>query len=95
MEPELLRIKGEFLLDRDDSQPQMAENVFTEALELARAQGAKSWELRTATSLAKVWRSQDREPEARELIVPIYEWFTEGFNTVDLKAAKVLVEQLS
>ncbi len=95
MEPELLRIKGGFLLERDNPQPQTAEDAFTESLELARTHGAKSWELRAATSLARLWQSQDREPEAQELINPIYEWFTEGFDTPDLKAAKALVEQLS
>jgi tetratricopeptide (TPR) repeat protein len=94
MEPELLRIKGNFLLGPDNPQPEMAETAFTQALELAREHQAKSWELRAATSLGKLWRSQDSESKARELITPVYEWFREGFNTPDLHEAKSLLEQL-
>jgi predicted ATPase len=95
MEPELLRIKGDFLLDRDDKLPDMAETAFMKALELAREHEAKSWELRAATSLAGLWRSRDRESEARKLITPIYEWYTEGFATHDLREAKSLLEHIS
>ena len=95
MEPELLRIKGDFLLDCDDKLPDMAETAFMKALELAREHEAKSWELRAATSLAGLWRSRDRESEARKLITPVYEWFTEGFATHDLREAKSLLEHIS
>jgi hypothetical protein len=95
MEPEVLRIKGEFLLDQDNPQPATAISTFTEALDVARAHQAKSWELRTATSLAKMWRSQSKESEAKELLAPIYDWFTEGFDTADLKNAKTLLVELA
>jgi class 3 adenylate cyclase/tetratricopeptide (TPR) repeat protein len=95
MEPELLRIKGEYLLSKDKPQPDNAENAFVKALEVAREHGAKSWELRTAISLAGFWQSRDKESEARDLITPIYEWFREGFDTSDLRAAKSLLEHLS
>jgi tetratricopeptide (TPR) repeat protein len=95
MEPELLRIKGGFLLSKDKQQPDNAENAFTKAFEMAREYGAKSWELRAAISLAEFWRSRDRESEARNLITPVYEWFSEGFDTPDLRAAKSILEDLS
>ena len=94
MEPELLRIKGDFLLDPDNPQPEIAESAFTQALDLAREHEAKSWELRAATSLGKLWQSQSSESTARELITPVYEWFREGFNTPDLREAKSMLEQL-
>jgi tetratricopeptide (TPR) repeat protein len=95
MEPELFRIKGNFLLDRDDPQPQMAERAFIQSLDLAREHAAKSWELRAATSLALLWRSQQRESAALDLVTPVYEWFTEGFGTQDLRETKSLLESLS
>ncbi len=95
MEPELLRIKGEYLLSKEKPQPDNAESAFIKALEVAREHEAKSWELRTAISLAEFWRSQERESEARDLITPIYEWFSEGFGTPDLRAANSLLESLS
>ena len=69
--------------------------AFTEALRIAREQDARSWELRAATSLAALWVSRDRSRDARELIVPVYEWFSEGLDTTDLIAARALVEDLS
>ena len=63
-------------------------------LDIARQQQAKSWELRAATSLARLWRSQDRPAEARNLLTPVYEWFTEGFDTRDLREAKALLDVL-
>jgi predicted ATPase len=67
---------------------------FHRALEIARQQQAKSWELRAATSMARLWRDQGKRAEARDLLGRIYGWFTEGFDTLDLKEAKSLLEQL-
>ena len=71
-----------------------AENNYFASLDWARQQQAKSWELRTSTSLAKLWQSQGKRKEARDLLVPVYNWFTEGFDTKDLKEAKVLCDEL-
>jgi predicted ATPase len=93
---ELLRIKGELLLL--ESAPEAAaaaEDYFRQALDWARRQGALSWELRAATSLARMWRNQRRSKDARELLAPVYHRFTEGFDTVDLKATKALLEELA
>jgi len=94
-EPEALRMKGELMLGADGYDASAAEAVFFESLQIARDHKAKSWELRTATSLAKLWLSRGKESEALELITPIYEWFTEGFATSDLREAKSLLEHLS
>ncbi|MEE9145800.1 MAG: hypothetical protein V3U27_00180, partial [Candidatus Tectomicrobia bacterium] len=72
----------------------VAEACFHQALAVARAQQAKSWELRAATSLARLWQSQDKRQEARDLLAPVYEWFTEGFDTADLQEAKRLLDRL-
>ncbi len=71
-----------------------AEAYFHKALEVARQQQAKSWELRAATSLARLWQQQGKVAEARELLAPVYNWFTEGFDTVDLQDAKALLSEL-
>jgi predicted ATPase len=71
-----------------------AEDHFRQALGWARRQGALSWELRAATSLARMWRNQDRSEEARELLAAVYDRFTEGFETADLTAAKALLDNL-
>jgi predicted ATPase len=71
-----------------------AEAHFVRALEIACSQDAKSWELRAATSLATLWRDQGERDKARELLVPIYNWFTEGRQTLDLTRAKLLVDEL-
>lgn len=71
-----------------------AEDCFLQALELARRQNTRSWELRSATSLARWWRAHDRARQARDLLAPVYGWFTEGFETTDLKAAKALIDDL-
>jgi predicted ATPase len=93
---ELLRIKGELLLLEDAPGTTVsAELHFRRALDCARQQGALSLELRAATSLARLWQSYTRSEEARELLAPIYERFTEGFDTSDLKAAKSLIDDLS
>ena len=72
-----------------------AEKCFERALAIARDQQAKSWELRTAMSMARLWRDQGRPQQARELLAPVYGWFTEGFDTRDLKEAKALLEELA
>jgi predicted ATPase len=68
---------------------------FEGALAVARKQQAQSWELRAAKSMARLWRDQGKRDEARELLAPIYGWFTEGFDTLDLKEAKALLDELS
>ena len=72
-----------------------AEASFNQALDIARHQQAKSWELRAATSLARLWQSQGKHQEAYDLLAPVYGWFTEGFDTADLKDAKALLQKLS
>ena len=72
-----------------------AEACFEQALAVARAQQAKSWELRAATSLARLLRDQSRQAEARDLLAPVYGWFTEGFDTLDLKEANALLAELT
>jgi hypothetical protein len=92
---ELLRIKGELLLLQGGSgAAAAAEDHYQQALDWARRQGALSWELRTATSLARLRRDQNRSAEAIALLAPIYDRFTEGFETADLKAAKALIDSL-
>ena len=71
-----------------------AEACFQQALAIARRQQAKSWELRAAMSLSRLWQQQGKRAEARELLAPIYGWFTEGFDTADLQEAKALLEEL-
>jgi predicted ATPase len=71
-----------------------AEGYFEHALAVARKQQAKSWELRAAMSMARLWRDQGKLHQARDLLAPVYGWFTEGFDTMDLKEAKALLEQL-
>jgi len=90
---ELHRVKGEVLVQRED--PGDAERCFRHALEIARDQAAKWYELRTATSLAGLLRDEGRRDEARELLHPVYDWFTEGFDTADLKDAKALLDELA
>jgi predicted ATPase len=93
--PELLRVKGELLLlQRAPESTAAAEDLFRQALDLAREQGALSWELRVDTSLARLWYSQNRSAEASVLLQPVYDRFTEGFDTADLKAAKALLDSL-
>jgi class 3 adenylate cyclase/tetratricopeptide (TPR) repeat protein len=86
------RLRGELLSTQDLG---VAENSFQTALKVARHQGAKLYELRASTSLARLWSDQGKRTEARDLLAPIYGWFTEGFDTPDLKEAKVLLEELS
>jgi predicted ATPase len=92
-EAEVNRIAGEIALKSLDTEG--AEKYFDRALAVARQQQAKSWELRAATSMARLWRSQGEPQQARELLAPIYGWFTEGFDTLDLKEAKALLDELA
>jgi predicted ATPase len=91
---ELHRLKGELLLKQAVPNISEAETCFHDALELARAQQAKAWELRAATSLARLWQAQDKRQEAHDLLAPVYAWFTEGFDTADLQEAKGLLDEL-
>ena len=91
---ELHRLRGELLLTRAPTDSAEAETAFREAVEIAGRQAAKSLELRAATSIARLWQSQGRGKQAHELLAPIYAWFTEGFDTGDLKDAKALLDQL-
>jgi len=93
-EPELHRIKGELLIILDASKPTEAEGCFREAIQKAQRHGAKSWELRATMSLARLLVMQGRRDEARTMLAEIYNWFTEGFDTADLKDAKALLEEL-
>jgi predicted ATPase len=68
--------------------------VFTQAISIAQNEQAKSWELRAATSLAKLWQQQGKRQEAHDLLAPVYHWFTEGFDTADLQDAKALLDAL-
>ena len=89
---ELNRHKGQALLRQGHSEA--AEELYCKALRIAQEQEAKLWELRAATSLAQLRRHQGRPTEARDLLAPVYGWFTEGFDTPDLKEAKALLEAL-
>jgi TOMM system kinase/cyclase fusion protein len=93
-EAELYRLKGELLLSRAAGHGAEAEACFHQALDAARRQSAKSWELRTAISLARLWQQQGKRVEASALLAPVYGWFTEGFDTADLQDAKILLEEL-
>jgi class 3 adenylate cyclase/predicted ATPase len=94
-EADVHRIAGEIALKSLAPGPEEAEAYFARALAVARQQQAKSWELRAAMSMARLWRDQGKRTEARDLLAPVYGWFTEGFDTRDLKEAKVLLEQLT
>jgi predicted ATPase len=93
-EAEVNRIAGEIALKSPEPNAGKAEAHFERALAVARQQQAKSWELRAATSLARLWRSQGKVEQARELLAPVYGWFTEGFDTRDLKEAKAFLNEL-
>jgi predicted ATPase len=91
----LHRIRGEILLKRDSINTAPAEEAFLTAIATARQQKSRSFELRAAMSMARLWRDQGKRDEARELLAPVYGWFTEGFDTLDLKQAKGLLDELS
>ena len=93
-EAETNRIAGEIALQSPKPGATKAEEYFEHALAVARQQQAKSWELRAAMSMARLWRDQGKRDEARDLLAPVYGWFTEGFDTLDLKEAKALLDQL-
>ena len=92
---EVNRIAGEIALKSPDPDATNAEEYFGRALAVARKQQAKSWELRAAISMARLWRDQGKSQQARELLAPVYGWFTEGFDTRDLKDAKALLDELA
>jgi predicted ATPase len=94
-EAEISRIAGEIALQSPERDTAKAEGHFQRALAVARQQQAKSWELRAAMSLARLWRSQGKVKQARDLLAPVYAWFTEGFDTRDLKEAKALLGELT
>ena len=90
---ECYRVRGELLIAAGDQEG--AEQSYQQALTVAARQSAKLWELRAALDLARLWRDQGKHTEARDLLAPVYNWFTEGFDTPVLKEAKALLEQLS
>jgi predicted ATPase len=88
-------MRGEFLLRQVIPDAVQAEVCFQQALAIARQRQAKSWELRAAMSLARLWQQHGQRETARALLAPIYGWFTEGFDTADLQEAKILLEALT
>ena len=108
-EAELYRLKGELTLKQSKARPELsrrvesprskvekeAEESFHKAIAVAQKQGAKSWELRSTMSLARLWQQQRKKKAARQLLAEMYAWFTEGFDTVDLKDAQILLGELS
>jgi len=94
-EPEMHRLKGELLLRQDDSKLMEAQSCFERAIEIARKQSAKSLELRATMSLARLLAKQGRRDEARAMLAEIYGWFTEGFDTADLRDARTLLDELA
>jgi predicted ATPase len=91
-EAEVHRLRGDLQLAR--SAKQEAETSYLQAITIARSQDAKLWEIRAATSLGRLWRDQGKRHEARDLLAPVYNWFTEGLDTPDLVDAKALLDQL-
>jgi predicted ATPase len=94
-EAELHRLKGELLLQQAVPDAPQAEACFQQSLTIARRQQAKSWELRAALSLSRLWQQQDKRTEARQLLAEVYGWFTEGFDTPDLQDARALLDALA
>ena len=93
-EAEVNRMAGEIALKSPERDVAKAEVYFERALAVARAQQAKSWELRAAMGMARLWRDQGKHRDARDLLAPVYGWFTEGFATPDLKEAKALLDEI-
>ena len=93
-EAEVHRVQGALVLAQAADQHAQAETCFQHALAIARRQQARSWELRAAMSLARLWQQQGKRAEARALLAPVYGWFTEGFDTADLQEAKALLDEL-
>ena len=94
-EAELYRIAGEIALKEPQPDAAKAQGYFERALSVARKQQAKSFELRAAMSMARFWRDQGKRDAAGDLLAPVYNWFTEGFDTLDLKEAKALLAELA
>jgi predicted ATPase len=94
-EGEINRIAGTISIGSHTSDESEAERYLERALAVARQQQAKSWELRAAMSMARLWRGQGKPQQAHKLLAPVYDWFTEGFDTLDLKEAKALLEELA
>ena len=94
-EAEALRVAGEIALLGPEPNPAEAESHFTSALEIARRQKAKSWELRAAMSMARLLRAQGRPELAHDILAPAYGWFTQGFDTLDLRQAKALLQEVA
>jgi predicted ATPase len=92
---EVHRVAGEIALISPEPEAAKAQAYFERAIAVARKQQAKSWELRAAMSMARLWRDQGKRDAARELLTPVYDWFTEGFDTLDLKNAKALLGELA
>ena len=92
---EAYRLQGELLQSLSRDYHEEAEICFHQALAIARRQQAKSWELRAAMSLSRLWQQQGKREAARQLLAPIYSWFTEGFDTADLQEAKALLDELA
>jgi len=95
LEAELYRLKGELLLKSENQRLAEAETCFHKAIGITQNQSAKSLELRAVMSLSRLWEQQSKKEEARRMLAEIYGWFTEGFDTADLKEAKELLEELS
>jgi predicted ATPase len=95
LEPDLYRLRGELLLARDPAAAPEAEIAFGQAIDIAQRQATKSWELRAAMSLGQLWQRQGKREDARRLLAGVYGWFTEGFDTNDLKDAKALLDAMS
>jgi predicted ATPase len=93
-EAEVCRVAGEIAIRSAQPDLDAAQAHFERALKVARAQHAKSYELRAAMSMARLWRDQGKTQQAHELLAPVYGWFTEGFDTLDLKEAKALLNEL-
>src|SRR5262249_35530030 len=94
-EAELHRLRGALLLQQSLDHQAEAETCFQHAISIAQNQSAKSWELRAATSMARLWQQQGKRQEAHDLLASVYGWFTEGFDTADLIDAKALLDELS
>jgi predicted ATPase len=94
-EAEIYRLKGELLLQQSSDNQAEAEHCFQHAIHIAQSQQAKSWELRSVTSLARLWQQHGKRQDAHDLLAPVYEWFTEGFDTADLQDAQALLDELA
>lgn len=95
MEADIYRLEGDIIMCESPKHVNEAESCYTKALKLARGEQARSLELRAATSLARLWEDQGKREKAADVLAPIYEWFTEGFDTADLKRAKMLLDELT